>query len=311
MNTPEPREWNWSRTDGSHRQGRRLGSSSQTIGTKLYPGRIDEAANGLTSNEESASTALSARSSGLDDGNGGPECGVYTQMSGVEQVRVRGRLQGGGGAPGIALVATQEVVQYLLLVRLFAPRPQLQHAPLGAHLGAGNDEQLHVGAGGDHGADIAAIEHGAGGFHGKLALIAHQCLAHFRDRRDHRRRLGDGLQFQGIVVEFLRIERHRRFDGARGVVERIAGIEHRFADGAVEQPGIEMMEPINLCEVSRDRALAGSRRSVDGDDHDKSAPSPRISSTKPGKLVAMNVPSSICTGLSLASPKTIAAIAMR
>src|SRR5580704_9234697 len=293
MNTPEPREWNWSRTDGSHRQGRRLGSSSQTIGTKLYPGRIDEAANGLTSNDESASTALSARSSGLDDGNGGPECGVYTQMSGVEQVRVRGGLQGGGGAPGIALVAAQEVGQNLFLVRLFAPCPQLQHAAGGAHFGAGDDEQLYVGAGGYDGADIAAVEHGAGGFHGKLALVAHQCLAHLGDRRDHRRRLGDDLQFQGIIVEFLRIERHRRFDGARSVVERIAGIEHRLAHGAIEQPGVEMMQPVDLGEVPRDRALARGGRSVDGDDHDKSAPSPRISSTKPGKLVAMNVPSSI------------------
>ena len=88
-----------------------VGVFSQTIGTKLYPGRIDEAANGLTSNDETASTALSARSSGLDDGNSGPECRVYTQMSGVEQVCVRGGLQGGGGAPGIALVAAQEVGQ--------------------------------------------------------------------------------------------------------------------------------------------------------------------------------------------------------
>src|SRR4029077_5820041 len=112
-------------------------------------------------------------------------------------------------------------------------------------------------------------------------------------------------------VEFLRIERHRRLDGARGVVERMAGIEHRLAHSAVEQPGIEMMQAVHLREISRDRALARGGRSVDGDDHDKSAPSPRISSTKPGKLVAMNVPSSICTGWSLASPSTIAAMAMR
>jgi hypothetical protein len=72
--------------------GPAVGVFSQTIGTKLHPGRIDEAANGLTSNDENASTALSARSSGLDDGNSGPECRVYTQMSGVEQVRVRRRL---------------------------------------------------------------------------------------------------------------------------------------------------------------------------------------------------------------------------
>src|SRR5580700_1540121 len=257
------------------------------------------------------STALSARSSGLDDGNGGPECGVYTQMSGVEQVRVWGGLQGGGGTPGIALVAAQEVGQNLLFVRLFAPCPQLDDAAGGPHLRARDNEQLYVRTGGDHGADIAAVEHGAGGFHGKLALIAHQRLAHLRDRRDHRRRLGDGLQFQGIVIEFPRIERHRCFDGAGGVVKRIAGIEHRFAHRAVEQPGIEVMQPVDLREVPRDRALTRRRRSVDGYDHDKSAPSPRISSTKSGKLVAMNVPSSICTGLSVASPSTIAAMAMR
>src|SRR6202042_807692 len=108
-----------------------------------------------------------------------------------------------------------------------------------------------------------------------------------------------------------RVKRHRRVDRARGIVERIAGIEHRFAHGAGEQPGIEMMQPVDLRQVPRDRALARGCRSVDGDDHDKSAPSPRINSTKPGKLVAMNVPSSICTGLSLARPNTIAAMAMR
>src|SRR6202030_3011004 len=189
------------------------GVFSQTIGTKLYPGRIDEAANGLTSNDESASTALSARSSGLDDGNSGPERRVYTQMSGIEQVRVRRRLQGGGSTPEIALVAAQQIGQNLFLVRLFAPRPQLDDAAGGAHFRAGDNEQLYVGAGGDDGADIAAVKHGAGRFHGKLALVAHQRLTHLRDRRDHRRRLGDGLQFQGIVVEFLGIERHRRFDG--------------------------------------------------------------------------------------------------
>src|ERR1700676_3104445 len=204
--------------------GPAVGVFSQTIGTKHYPGHLDEAANGLTSNDESASTALSARSSGLDDGNSGPERRVYTQMSGVEQVRVRRRLQGGGGTPGIALVAPQEVGQYLFLVRLFAPRPQLDDAAGGAHFGAGDNEQLYVGARGDDGGDIAAVEHGAGRFHGKLALVAHQRLTHLGDRRDHRRRLGDGLQFQGIVVEFLGIERHRRLDGARGVVERMAGI---------------------------------------------------------------------------------------
>src|SRR5580704_9592799 len=49
-------------------------------------------------------TAFSARSGGLDDIHRGPECGVYTQMSGIEQVRVRRGLQGCRGAPGVAFI---------------------------------------------------------------------------------------------------------------------------------------------------------------------------------------------------------------
>jgi hypothetical protein len=45
--------------------------------------------------------------------------------------------------------------------------------------------------------------------------------------------------------------------------------------------------------------------------HDNSAPRPRIKSTKPGKLVAMKLASSIFTGFSLASPSTSAAMAIR
>ena len=256
-------------------------------------------------------TAFSARSSGLDDGNGGPERGVYTQMRGIEQVRLGRRLQGSGGAPGVALVAPNEVGQDLFLVDLLAAAAQFEHTTFGADLGARDDEQFDVGARRNDGADIAAVEHSAGCFHGELALIAHQRLAHLGDRRNHRRRLGDGLLLQRSVVEFFRIERDRDLDGARGVVERIAGLKHPFADGAVQQPGVEMVQAVNLSEVARDRALAGGRRPVDGDDHDKSALRVRINSTKPGKLVAMNVPSSICTGLSLARPSTIAAIATR
>ena len=67
------------------------------------------------------STTLSARSNGLDDIDGGPECRVYTQMRGIEQVRVGRLLQGGRGAPGIALVAPQQVGQDVLLVTV-SPR---------------------------------------------------------------------------------------------------------------------------------------------------------------------------------------------
>ena len=49
-----------------------------------------------------------------------------------------------------------------------------------------------------------------------------------------------------------------------------------------------------------ERALARRCRSIDGNDHVRSAPIERINSTKPGKLVAMNALSSMRTGLSRA-----------
>jgi len=51
-------------------------------------------------------------------------------------------------------------------------------------------------------------------------------------------------------------------------------------------------------------------RPFDPNQPEKSAPSPRINSTKPGKLVAMKAESSMRTGLSLARPMIIADMAI-
>ena len=108
------------------------------------------------------STALSARSNGLDDIDGGPERRVYTQMRGIEQVRVGSGFQGGGGPPGIALVPPQQVGQDLLLVGGLPPRLAVRWSRRAARTsGTGDDEELHIGAGRDHRADIAAVEHRA------------------------------------------------------------------------------------------------------------------------------------------------------
>src|ERR1700758_1752033 len=61
-------------------------------------------------------TAPSARSNSLDNIDGGPECGGYTQRGGIEQVRVRRRFQRGSGASRIPLVAAQQVGQHLVFV---------------------------------------------------------------------------------------------------------------------------------------------------------------------------------------------------
>ena len=82
----------------------------------------------------SAVSALPACSDGFDDVDGGPECGVYIQMRGIEQVRILRAFQGGGGPAGVALVPAQDVGQHVgLLDRhpggLAAPAPAGGPAP--------------------------------------------------------------------------------------------------------------------------------------------------------------------------------------
>src|SRR5690242_542542 len=68
---------------------------------------------GSSSTTEARSAPLPACSDGFDNVDGGPECGVYIQMRGVEQVRIRRGLEGGGGPLGVALVAPADVGQHV------------------------------------------------------------------------------------------------------------------------------------------------------------------------------------------------------
>ena len=76
--------------------------------------------------------------------------------------------------------------------------------------GLGGDENLHLGIGADHGADVAAVEHGAGRRRGKLLLEVEQRGAHPRDGRNHRRGLADLVALQRGLVEARRIDRLAR-----------------------------------------------------------------------------------------------------
>src|SRR5437660_12874303 len=58
---------------------------------------------------ETRSAALPACSDGFDDIDGGPECGVYIQMRGVEQVRIRRGFERGDGPRGVAFVSPLDV----------------------------------------------------------------------------------------------------------------------------------------------------------------------------------------------------------
>src|SRR6185437_10315920 len=300
-----------SRTRGSRRADRRWGQYQTFRTTLRRPVHRYETANGLTSNDESVLIPLSARSDGLDDGDGSPERCVYIQMGGIEQVRIGGGLEGGRLALRIPLVAPQKVSQDLLPVGLHAAGLQFGDTTCGTHLRGGGDVELYVGRRRDNGPHIAAVQHGARLPCRESALIVQKRRAHLRYGRHDRRGRGHGLCLQCIFVEFFRIERGSRGRGVDRIVGRMAGIEHRLGDGPIEQSRIQVMQAVMRGDPARQRAFARGGRAVDGDDQDTSAPSEVISSTNPGKLVAINAPSSILTGRSLASPMTRADMAMR
>ncbi len=93
--------------------------------------------------------------------------------------------------------------------------------------------------------------------------------------------------------------------------ERCPGLEQRMGNRAIEQARVEMAKAIMGGEPLAERALARRGRTIDGDDHDSTAPSPRIMPAKSGKLVAMKAVSSAVTGASADRPMTKADIAMR
>src|SRR5215217_3022006 len=110
-----------------------------------------------SSNNEARSAATSACSSGFDDIDGGPECAVYIQMRGIQQVRIRGRFQRGGGSLRVPLVPAQNVSQNIGLIDGTAHRLQLSRAPPGARLGTCGDENLHLGVRKNDRPDITTI----------------------------------------------------------------------------------------------------------------------------------------------------------
>ena len=150
-----------------------------------------------------------------------------------------------------------------------------------------------------------------GGCCGKAALEREQRRAHLGDRRHHRSRLADLVALQRRLVERAGSIASAAAIARAAIAGLMAGVEQRLRHRAIEQPGVEMAQPVMRGELLAERALAGRGRPVDGDDHERSAPRPRIRSAKAGKLVAMNAASSTCTGCSLRSPITSADIAMR
>src|SRR6516164_10581484 len=68
---------------------------------------------GSSSTTEARSTALPARSDGFDNVDGGPECGLYIQMRGIEQVRVCRPLERSGRALAVARIAPADIGEHV------------------------------------------------------------------------------------------------------------------------------------------------------------------------------------------------------
>src|SRR5690606_19629954 len=92
--------------------GRREYRADRTIGRQAQPERR-RASGAWSSNSEGRSATPSARSDSFDDIDGGPDCRVYIQTGGIEQVRVRRLFQRGRGPARIPLVACDNVRQHL------------------------------------------------------------------------------------------------------------------------------------------------------------------------------------------------------
>src|SRR5262245_22803780 len=165
------------------------------------------------------SAAPPACSDGFDNVDGGPERGVYIQMRSIEQVRIRRCFEGGGGAIAVALVAAEDVGKY---VGLAHPVPELGRPPAGPHLRRRVDENLHVRVREDDGADVAAIEDGTGRGTAEIALEVEKRGAHIGERRDHRGRLADLIALEQPFLEPGRVERARRRNCPRDIVEPVA-----------------------------------------------------------------------------------------
>src|SRR5579883_1612799 len=114
---------------------------SQAIGTKLYRAHKRDGERASPPMTKAPSTALPARSDSLNDIDSSPERGVYTQMSGVEQVRVRRGFQGRRGAARIALVPPQQFGKHGILIDDLAARAQFQSAARCSHFRGRRDEQ--------------------------------------------------------------------------------------------------------------------------------------------------------------------------
>ena len=154
-----------------------------------------------------------------------------------------------------------------------------------------------------------------GGWAANSRWKSKQRRAHFGDRGHDRGRFAHRWRLQRRLVEGgwiecaqplspLLLHRPAAFP-RRAAPWRRRDRAAQYRDGAGHNAPASLLPSVPLPDA------AGPSMAMITMSYAKSAPSPRISSTKPGKLVAINALSSIRTGSSLASPITSADMAMR
>ena len=175
---------------------------------------------------------------------------------------------------GVARISLPHVLQDGCIYNRDAAFPQLFLAPFGPCFDRCGDEQLGVGIGADDRADIAAVEDGAARVAGRKRRNragTPAALPAPPGRRRPGRRPGATSSARSAGSARTRA----RFPGAAARRPRPPGGIERSpparsdgeADGAIERAGVEMGETSAVGQPARQRTLAASGRSVDGDDH--------------------------------------------
>ena len=142
----------------------------------------------------------------------------------------RRRTRGAAARPLSRSSRRADVLQHVVVGDGLALGGQLAPAALGAHLGAGGDEQLGRRVRGDHRADVAPVEHRAAGLGGEGALEVEQRRAHRRMDRHPAGRLAGRRRAQGRVGQARRASQRRAAAAAGGV--RVVQIAARPAAAA-------------------------------------------------------------------------------
>jgi len=118
---------------------------------------------------------------GLDNIDGGPECGVYIQMRAVQQVRIRRAFERCRRARAVALIPPQDVGEHIGGISRRSGGLQLGHTARRANLWGRRDENFHIGVRKNHRSNVAAIDHRARRRATEAALQVDECGAHLRN----------------------------------------------------------------------------------------------------------------------------------